>query len=363
MRVSPPRIVLGTLTLGLALGALAPVARPLALLAQASPGSQNPRVHPELADTTWGRRTHAAWELAYKHDWAGARNAFEALRKEQPDAIEPRLGLAFVARGSGDYPQARRWYRSAIDADPSSTDARQQLAVAEWDRPAELAATAGQTTASGNTTADASIGLVLPIDPQFTVTARAGALGGGDPVHGILLTPGNGKSVSATVVSGGLVVRPTARTAVSARYDRWSASGTSESYLFLDGGVRATDALTLRVSLRPVSGNTSAPQFGGGVDLLVAPGNLVTLEASQGTRAAPFEARSQVRAFYQLTPSVRGSVRLGLVRDIDPALSATTGVASGTYYFVPRFGVRAEALTRGGAFARNSVALGVVTRW
>src|SRR5438046_1755816 len=47
------------------------------------------RVHPELVDSTWGRRTKAAWELAFARRWKDARTSFDALHREQPAAIEP----------------------------------------------------------------------------------------------------------------------------------------------------------------------------------------------------------------------------------------------------------------------------------
>lgn len=343
------------------LGAL-PGMRPSSLVAQAVAPARE-RVHPELVDSTWGRRTHAAWEQAWGQHWGAARDAFERLRAEQPDALEPRLGLAFVARGRGQYDEARAWYARALAVDPSNADVRAQAEAARWDRAGLVDLSAGSTSANGARTSDWSAAVVLPVDPRLSLTARAGALGGGDPIRGIFLDSARGGGVLATVVSGGAVVRPLEVLTLSGRFDRWSAGGTTEQFLWLDGAVRLTDRVTAHGTLRPVSGRTGSTQVGGAVDLAVATGHVLTTEFVHGIDAAPFEARSQVREFYQYTPSVRASVRAGVVRDIDPRLSATTGALAGTWYLTPATGIRAEGTTRSGAFARSSAGVGLVLRW
>lgn len=339
---------------------LVPGMRPASLAAQSPPRE---RVHPEMVDRTWGARTRAAWELAWARHWNAAREAFEQLRRDQPDALEPRLGLAFVARGSGRYAEARRWYNEALALEPESRDVRDQLEAARWDRPAMLDLAAGSTTANGARTSDWSASAVIPVDPRLSLTARAGALGAGDPIRGIFLDSASGGGVRATVASVGAVVRPVERVTAVARFERWSAGGSSEQYLWLDGAVRASDRVTAHATLRPMSGRNGATQVGAAADVLVATGHVITGEFVRGLEAAPFEARSQVRGFYQITPNVRSAVRLGVVRDIDPNLSATTGAAAATWYVTPTMGVRAEATTRSGAFARNSVGLGLIIRW
>jgi|GEM_PF-5385386 len=65
------------------------------------------RVHPEVVDSTWGRRTQAAWQLAWARQWSDAHAAFDVLHHQHPDAVEPLLGLAFVDRATWRYASAQ----------------------------------------------------------------------------------------------------------------------------------------------------------------------------------------------------------------------------------------------------------------
>lgn len=329
--------------------------------AQAAPPPRE-RVHPELVDTTWGRRTTAAWQRAFARDWRPARDAFGALLREQPDALEPRLGLAFVARATGEYAEARRWLRSAHDLDPSSVPVREQLEAAEWDRPSRADISVGATDASGTTTSDWSLSAGVPVGGGVSVDARAGVLGGGDPIRGILFDSTHGGRVRATVVSAGAVLRLTAAT-LGLRADRWSSPNITSTFVTFFAGVPVANAFTLRAGGRTVTGPTSAPQVSIGADVRISAHAVLSVDGSQGVRDAVFDARTHVGVFGQLTPTVRETFRLGLLRDIDSRLGATTAVASGTHFFRPTLGVHLDLAVRTGAFARRSVGTGVTVRW
>ena len=318
------------------------------------------RRHPELVDTTWGPRARAAWDLALARHYSDARQRFELLHREQPDAVDPQLGLAFVARGEGRISDARRWLREAYTAE-STADIAAQLEAAEWDRPGALELLGGATHAGGRTTSDWSVGAVVPVDPRVALTGRAGAIGGGDPLRGIFLDSIG--AAQARMVSGGVVVRPIDGTTLTGRFERWTSTGRSQNFLFLDLAQRLGSVVTAHVGARPQSGSFGSPQVSGGLDFLVAPGQVATIEASQGIRGTPFEARTQVRAFYLFAPSVRASMRLGVIRDVDPSISATAGVASGSVFINPHTGIRLELLARRGSFERSSADAGFVLRW
>jgi hypothetical protein len=326
------------------------------------------RVHPELVDSTWGRRTAAAWRLAFARNWKDARSGFDSLHREQPVAIEPLIGLGFVARGRGNRAEARRWLRAALEVDPSSADARTQLTAIDWDRPSSVSVSIGTARVSGSTVGDWSAGFSAPLVPRLSINAQAGQITAGDPFTGIFLDSASGGGVRATFTTGGLVVRPGGSVSMSVRATRWSAPGGAagegehHDYAWVEAATRVNSRLTVHVGGRPVSG-IGAPQVSGGVDLLVAPKQVATAEILQGARDAPFEARTAVRLFYGITPSVRGSVRLALVREIDDRNSATTVGASSTWYAWPTFGVRAGLSLRRGAFARSAADVGAVVRW
>jgi hypothetical protein len=101
------------------------------------------RVHPEMVDRRWGPRVAAAWQAAFARHDADARRAFETLHRDQPQAVEPMLGLGFVARATNDRAAARRWFRAALEVEPNSESAKEQLTAMEWDRPTYVAASGG----------------------------------------------------------------------------------------------------------------------------------------------------------------------------------------------------------------------------
>jgi hypothetical protein len=337
--------------------------RPLIALASALifalPQPARGQIHPELVDSTWGRRTAAAWTSAWAKEWTAADSAFRALHREYPDALEAMIGLGFVARGSGHLDDARRWYRAALAAE-SSADVARQLSEVEWQRPFVLDLGTGSTTRGGARQSDWSASVVSPVTSRLALTARVGVLGGGDPLRGIFLDSAAGGGVRAVVVGGGGVFRPDDRLSLSARLERWSSSNVSDTYLWLDAAMRLTGRVTAHLAGRPVSGRTSAARAGGGVDILAGDHEL-SLDVMQGLRAAPFEARTALRLFDAVTLR-RLAWRAGLVRELDPRLSATTGVVSGTWFATPTLGVRSEASVRRGAFAQSSIGAGLVVR-
>jgi hypothetical protein len=317
------------------------------------------QIHPELVDTTWGRRSAAAWQLAFDRRYGDAQARFQALHVERPAAVDPLLGLAFVARVEGRRSDARRWMRAAYAVEPSETIG-QQLVATDYDRATSFDLSAGAATASGTTTSEWSAGVVAWLDPRFAVVARAAAIGAGDPIRGIFLDSANGSR--ARMFSGGVVVRPIDGTTLGARFEHWTSTGRDENYVYLDAAQRLSDNFVVHVDGRPVSGVFGAPQIGGGVDIVFIPSQIVTLGVQQGLRGTAFEPRTQASLFYIMTPSARGSVRVGAIRDIDPVNSATTGVVSGTWFATPTTGVRLELSARRGTFERSSVDVGLVLR-
>jgi hypothetical protein len=325
-------------------------------------GSETPRVHPELVDTTWGRRVMAAWQLAWASRWIEARQAFGALHEEQPEAVEPMTGLGLVARGLGRLREARNWYGIALLAEPSSADNRRERDLLEWQRPASIEIETGSTRVNGVATTDLSTTLVLPLWPEFELLARAGMLGAGEPLVGILpnaALPGT----RSTVLGIGAVIRPSGNVTLTPRLEEWTTGPRHDRFLWLDGAIPLSIHFTALLGVRPLSGSTGAAQVSAGANLVIDARQVLTMQGVAGTRAAPFEARDELRAFYALTPTLRESFRIGLVRDLDPALSATTGVGSASYAITPWLVVRGDLSVRTGAFARKSFGLALVDRW
>ena len=354
------RVLVAGLGLGICGGL--PVRAPSELAAQAASTESPERIHPEMVDKTWGTRTRAAWERAWARDWDSARTAFGVLRRQQPAAVEPRLGMAFVARGQGRLAEARRWYRLALDAEPSNADIARQLEVAEWDRPGRVELSGVSTRVNGARAADWSAAMVVPITPRASITGRLGELGTGDPLRGIFFDPATG-GTGATFVGAGVVARLSDRFTGAARIERWSSAGAAEEFAWVDAAWRLTDRLTVHALGRPLGGNTGAAQLGVAADVRVAGTQVASAEITHGVRAAPFEGRTQVRLFYEAAPDYRWVIRGGVIRDIDPRLAATTETLALSRYLSPYFGARVEAVNRTGAYARTSAGLSLIVRW
>jgi hypothetical protein len=184
-----------------------------------------------------------------------------------------------------------------------------------------------------------------------------------DPLRGIFLDSAGSGQVSARVLSVGGIARPTDDLTVTARVEYWSTQGDDQTYLWFDGTQRLGKYVGVRVGLRPLGGRDGAPQVNLATDLRLAQNQSLSLEVIQGTRAARFEPRTLIRAFYFAAPTVRQVIRAGLVRDAGPTNQATTGFISGTQFLNPTFGIRAEFSVRRGAFERSTAGGGVVIRW
>jgi hypothetical protein len=331
------------------------------LMAQQA-GLERADVHPELVDSTWGRRVTAAWQLVRASRWVEARRAFGALHEEQPAAVEPMTGMGLVARGLGRLREARRWYGLALVAEPTSADNRRELDLLEWQRPASIEIETGATHANGVATTDLSTTLVLPLRPEVELLARAGMLGAGEPLVGIFPNAAQ-PGTRSTVLGIGAVIRPPGDVTLTPRLEEWTTGPRHDLFLWVDGALPLFSHVTALLGIRPLSGSTGATQASAGVDLVIGAGQVLTMQGVAGTHATPFEARDELRAFYALTPTRREAFRIGLVRDLDPALSATTGVGSASYAMTPWLVVRADLSVRTGAFARNSLGLALIDRW
>lgn len=320
------------------------------------------RVHPELVDSTWGRRVTAAWQLVWASHWVEARGAFGALHEEQPAAVEPMTGLGLVARGLGRLREARSWYGRALVAEPTSAGNRRQLDLLQWERPASIEVEAGATHVNGVPTTDFSTTLVLPLRPEVELLARAGTLGAGEPRVGVVPNAAQ-PGTRSTVLGIGAVIRPSGDLTLTPRLEEWTTGPRHDLFLWLDGAFPLSTHVTALLGVRPLSGSTGAVQASAGANLVISTGQVLTVQGVAGAHATPFEARDELRAFYAMTPTLRESFRIGLVRDLDPALSATTGVGSASYAITPWLVVRADLSARAGAFARNSLGLALIDRW
>lgn len=303
----------------------------------------------------------AAWQRAFARDWSAAAAAFDALHREQSDAIEPLIGQGFVARGAGDRAAARRFFRDALALDPTSTDARTQLAAAEWDRPGLVEIGGGAQRFGGATKATVVGTAVMPINGVVAITAGGGVFGGGDALRGIFLDS-TSAGVRTTMITGGAVVRPIDNLTLTARAETWTGAGNTDTFLWTDAAVRLGSALAAHAGVRPVSGRNDAARASAGIDLVPVTNGLVSVDVSQGVHSSPFEARTIVRAFAGV-PAGRVPVRFGIVRDVDPSISATTGAASIGWFATPMTGVRLDLSRRSGAFAQTSAGLSLVLRW
>ncbi|HEX3865344.1 MAG TPA: tetratricopeptide repeat protein, partial [Gemmatimonadaceae bacterium] len=231
------------------------------------------QVHPELVDTTWGPRTTAAWQLAFAHRWDDARARFTELHTAHPAGLEAMLGLGFVARATGRADEARQWYRRAYAVEPSEM-VRTQLEAVELDRASIIDISGGAERVGSTTTADWSISALLPVDRWLAVTARAGVVGAGDPLRGVLLDSTAGSP--ARVLSVGTVARPTDDLTLTARFEYWSSAGEGQTFVWFDGTQRVSDHLAIRLGARPLAGSTGAPQVTGGADVIFVPGQVLS---------------------------------------------------------------------------------------
>jgi hypothetical protein len=320
------------------------------------------RLHPELVDRLWGPRVQAAWQRAFALDWKVADSLFAALHRDQPEAVEPVIGLGFVARGAGRFADARRLFRDALALDSTSVDARDQLAAAEWDRPGRVEVSGGAQRFNGETKTTANVTTVVPITPTFTITAGGGVFGAGDPLRGIFVDSAIGAS-RTTMVSGGVVVKAGQRVTLGARGERWAGGGNTETFAWGEAALRLSTKASIRAGVRPVAGDNGATQVIGGVDLSPSAKALVSVDVTQGTEPAPFEARTIARLFVTALPDRRTTLRAAFVRDLGNDLSATTLGASIAWLATPTRGVRIDASNRTGAFAQTLGSISLLVRW
>ncbi|HXT18794.1 MAG TPA: hypothetical protein VN706_24425 [Gemmatimonadaceae bacterium] len=332
--------------------------------------ASDPRVHPELVDSTWGPRTLAVWEIAWAGDWERADEGFAALQREEPDAIEPLLGRGFVARGVGRLSEARAWYRAALAHEPSLAEARSALALLAWERPWSLDVSGGgaRIDAPGRpggavTGVEGNIEFTGELTSVVTVLARVGALAAGDPTEGVVLRADPLASTRASVVGAGVVVHPTTALWMTARMEEWSTPQERATFLWTDAAYRLASRVTLLAGIRPISGANGATQFSLGAATAIADRQTLTLVATRGVEPSPLEARGQLRAFWERAPARPFAIRLGVVRDLDDRLSATTAVAGATAMITPWEGLRVELASRTGAYSRRSMAVGLIVRW
>jgi len=320
------------------------------------------RVHPEVVDSTWGRRTQAAWQLAWARQWSDAHAAFDVLHHQHPDAVEPLLGLAFVDRATWRYASARRWYARAFAVEPSE-DVRRQLEAAQWDRPARIDVVGAQTDVEGDWVTDWGVDAVLPVDRWWSLTGRIGELGAGNPQLGLFVDSTANGGTPTKMFSVGAVLRPTERQTVAGRFEQWTSNGDRARLAWLDGSSRVSDWIGLHALVRLVNGDSGVARLGGAVDLRTQRTNVVTLELWEGVRDAAFESRSTIHVIDIYTPDVRWLLRADGIFDVGDTNRATTAVLSANWLATPYYGFRALASRRSGVFPRNSFALGAILQW
>jgi hypothetical protein len=320
------------------------------------------RVHPELVDTTWGPRMQTAWRLAWAGRWSDADEAFSTLRREQPDAMEPYVGLAFVARGQLRFDAARRYYRDALVREPGADDVRRQAEELEWVRPGAVEALIGRS-ASATTSSDLlSVDVVAPVRRGITLLGRGGAFAAGDPLRAS--PSGRADSAGATLVGVGVVLQLTTDLWLTPRIERWSARGTTNVYGWLDGAYRVAGRLSLLASIRALNGAGGAPMFAGGGEMAITrSGDVFTIYGVHALRPTVWESRNQFRAFFTGAATRRILYRVGGVAERGGTVSAVTLAAGATYLPEPRLGLRVELARRTGFASQQSALVGLVTRW
>ncbi len=219
-------------------------------------------------------------------------------------------------------------------------------------------------TPRANDRTDWAVETTVPINRWGSLTGRVGVLGAGNPELGIFVDSAN-QGTRTTMFSIGGIGRPTDRIRDQrwSSFEQWMSNGSNVRFGWLDAANRITDWIAIHGLARVPSSDSTAVRFGAAMDVITQRKNLLTFEVWQSTRATEFEARSAARVVDILTPNVRSEVRGELAFDIGPTNAATTGVLSGTWYFVPTVGARAEVSRRSGAFPRTSVLAGAELRW
>jgi hypothetical protein len=339
--------------------ALTAACLPEAATAQREPAGW--RVHPELVDSTWGPRMQAAWRLAWDRRWREADEAFVGLQREQPDAMEPWVGRAFVARGQLRLASARGFYEEALAREPTAVEVRRQALAIEWARVGSVEALVGRAAGLGDETGLGSVDLVVPVRSDLTVLARGGSMVGSSPLQP---SPGGRvDSVAAVLLSVGLVVHPTDDLWITPRFERWSVPGEDAVYGWLDAAYRVGRRVSVLASVRALSAK-GAPVFGAGAEVAMSDaGDVLTLYALQALRPAEREARHQLRVFLTSALSRRMLYRAGAVVERGGAVSAGTIVLGTTYLLAAPVGLRLELSQRNGFAPQQSILGGLVLRW
>jgi hypothetical protein len=328
--------------------------------------SADPRVHPELADSTWGPRMRSAWSAAWAGRWHDAEAAFSALHDEQPDAMEPYVGLGFIARAGMRYDAARQYFAEALAREPAASDVRRQALALRWDRPGSAELRVGAAAPPGGApSALASINVVAPLTPSLSLLLRAGSFGFDDPreLSGPRVDTGT-TSRRAQVLGGGAILHPTASLWITPRLEWWS---TPEGGLFgwIEGAYKPVGRrFAILGGARPISGHGRSPQVGGGAEVMSEDGSSVlTLYGMHGLRADTLESRDLLRAILTHSTSAAMTYQLATSAELGSPFAATTVSAGVVYLTSPRLGVRTEIASRMGAVPRNSLCTALVVRW
>lgn len=342
----------------------------------------DPRVHPERVDPTWGGRMTSAWHLAWAQRWREAEASFSALRSEQPDAMEPLVGLAFVARAQTHYGEARQYYAEALARDSTSADVHRQALATTWERSGWFDVRMGRTFFPGTGGAPLVSGhLAATLSPQLVVLGRAASfaggapfdVGGGGPARSIgCSSAGEGPPAAsmapmntrASVYEVGAAMHPSASVWLTPRLERWSAASGEDVLGWVDGAYKPGDNFTVLGGVRPLDGRLGAPQVSAGAEIAVnRAGDVLTVYGAHGLRATCVESRDFFRAFFTGAPVRRMRYQLMLAEERGPPFSAMVVAASATFLTSPTRGLRADVSRRTGAFAQTTISSGVVMRW
>lgn len=334
------------------------------LTAQTDSTSETGRhpVRSEISDTTWRPRLAAARRLCVEKRWHEAESRFDSLHREHPESAEPIIGLGIAARGQRRYADARRRFSDAVALDSTSQEARDRLADAEWDLPRKVHLDAGSSGASGDVTSTWSASAEIPATPKLSLTGRLAVVGNGDAVRGIFVNPA-GRANRQYVESLGFIASPLESATLTAEGERWASNDTTQSFLWLELEIKASEQLAARAMASPLATADGSPQVGIGLDYTLSSTRTVTVEFLQDIREAEFDARTIVRVSLATTPSKRWTYEAGLVRDIDRRFTAMTAIGNLTWYTRPTLGVRGEVSIRRGSSPQQSANAGIVIRW
>lgn len=312
-----------------------------------------------------GALSGLGFALAWRGRLDEARSIFTTMAAENPDSVAAWTGVGVVERAAFRRKEAEAAYRRVLAIEPGNTEAAEVLAAVRWEGRADVRVLGGVSSEP-----DTSGRLEARVDMRYAIDQRSMLFAGYQRYGYGAASPitGGGVLVSTRTedsLEGGMVFRPTSRTAVAASLYTFFSGDVSRAIMWLE----AVQALSSRVSVignfRPAY-STQEPEW----LMAGAVGATVRLARRQQLTGrlliagdTDWEPRLTLMADYAAPVTRRLEFRLSAAHSgSDEQYNFTSVNAAATYMLSPSVGLSAEAGHRFETAERSTLMVGLLLR-